>query len=309
MKSKWKILLICSYPSLEYYLKEICEKCNIDATFETYVPESPEHLLDVLPDKSKLTVFNFAFVDPELFPIEVLHNSDLYESLSGGQKVLFYLRRHNPKLPVIAITRWFSAGVEEAMAVANIPFDAYVGTSYFKSPKLNLYWWEKLLLKASNSRKSTFPNVIPVSYDKLRDVFICHASEDKKRVVNPLLRSLRAAALSYWYDEEEISWGDSIVDKINIGLKNSRYVIVILSKNSVNKNWPKRELFSALQSEISAGGKRILPIIVGDKETSASILSDLPLLSDRRYLRWENDPNKVVYELYNILGKAGHQLG
>ena len=37
-----------------------------------------------------------------------------------------------------------------------------------------------------------------------RDIFICHAREDKPNVVKPLVKAFKEANISYWYDEEGI---------------------------------------------------------------------------------------------------------
>jgi hypothetical protein len=56
----------------------------------------------------------------------------------------------------------------------------------------------------------------------VRDVFICHASENKDDVVRPLVQALSEAGVSCWYDEAEIQWGDSITPKVNEGLTSSK---------------------------------------------------------------------------------------
>jgi hypothetical protein len=119
--------------------------------------------------------------------------------------------------------------------------------------------------------------------------------------VTPLVNALKSAAISYWYDDNEITWGDKIIDKVSRGLKDARYVIVVLSHRSVQKAWPKMELATALQSEIADGRKRVLPLIVGDENVTAVILNEVPLLKDRRYLRWEGDGKHIVGELYALL--------
>ncbi|MEI4902521.1 toll/interleukin-1 receptor domain-containing protein, partial [Klebsiella pneumoniae] len=60
-----------------------------------------------------------------------------------------------------------------------------------------------------------------------RDIFICHASEDRDDVVRPLVEAFTAAGISCWYDEAEIQWGDSITQKVNEGLGASKFVVVI----------------------------------------------------------------------------------
>ena len=49
--------------------------------------------------------------------------------------------------------------------------------------------------------------------DTMRDIFICHASEDKKEVVRPIVEAFRQAGISVWFDEAEIKWGDSIAPR------------------------------------------------------------------------------------------------
>ncbi len=75
---------------------------------------------------------------------------------------------------------------------------------------------------------------------KTRDIFICHATEDKDDVVRPMAEAFSQAGISCWYDEAEIKWGDSITQKVNEGLHISRYVIVVLSSAFMAKKWPQR---------------------------------------------------------------------
>ena len=142
----------------------------------------------------------------------------------------------------------------------------------------------------------------------MRDVFLCHASEDKAAVVRPLAAALDSAGITFWYDEAEVQWGDSITGRVNEGLRQSRYVLVVLSEASVKKPWPQRELNAALNIEASTGEIRVLPLVVGDPEQRKGILETFPILNDKLFLRWESDPAPVVDALRSRLGKAesGH---
>ena len=62
------------------------------------------------------------------------------------------------------------------------------------------------------------------------DVFISHASEDKDEFVEHLADALVAADFKVWYDEFELKLGDSLRKKIDFGLANCRYGVVVLSK-------------------------------------------------------------------------------
>ncbi len=64
---------------------------------------------------------------------------------------------------------------------------------------------------------------------KTHDVFISHASEDKDDFVRPLAYALINEGLDVWYDEMTLRIGDSLRQKIDKGLANSRVGLVVLS--------------------------------------------------------------------------------
>lgn len=130
-----------------------------------------------------------------------------------------------------------------------------------------------------------------------RDVFLCHASEDKLEIVQPFVQALSDAGISYWYDEAEIIWGDSITQRVNEGLRISRYVVVVLSQSFIAKNWPQRELNAALNIEAASGNVRVLPLLIGSKGAIKRIIENYPILSDKFYLKWSDDVTKIIEAL------------
>lgn len=95
--------------------------------------------------------------------------------------------------------------------------------------------------------------------EKQWDVFICHASEDKTEVVEPLATALKDEGFAVWYDRSELTIGDSLRRKIDEGLIKSRFGIVVLSPAFFTKSWPQLELDGLAQKEID-GEKVILPV-------------------------------------------------
>jgi len=91
------------------------------------------------------------------------------------------------------------------------------------------------------------------------DLFISHASEDKDVVVRPLAQKLGEAGLNVWFDEQTLRLGDSLRRKIDEGLAESTFGVVVLSPHFFAKEWPTREL-DGLFSREEAGGKVILPV-------------------------------------------------
>ena len=77
---------------------------------------------------------------------------------------------------------------------------------------------------------------------KTHDVFISHASEDKEDIIRPLANALIKEGLSVWYDEMTLRIGDSLRQKIDKGLANSRVGLVVLSPSFIDKGWTNYEL-------------------------------------------------------------------
>ncbi len=137
---------------------------------------------------------------------------------------------------------------------------------------------------------------------EVRDVFICHAGEDKAAVVEPLIGALDAARISYWHDRAEIRWGDSLTGKVNEGLRVSRYVIVVLSPAFMGKHWPERELNAALNMEAATGEVKVLPLLVGEVN---AMLKQFPLLNDKLYLIWDGKVESIIAALQSRFGRRG----
>lgn len=91
------------------------------------------------------------------------------------------------------------------------------------------------------------------------DVFLSHASEDKAEVGAPLARKLRSWGVNVWYDDFILQIGDSLSEKIDYGLANSRKGVVVLSHNFFEKKWTKRELRGLIAREID-DQQLILPV-------------------------------------------------
>ena len=99
---------------------------------------------------------------------------------------------------------------------------------------------------------------LPVAATPEWDVFICHASEDKE-FARPLAQALQARGLRVWFDEVNLRVGDSLRRTIDSGLARSRFGVVILSPNFLQKEWPQRELDGLATQEL-AGRKVVLPV-------------------------------------------------
>jgi hypothetical protein len=109
-----------------------------------------------------------------------------------------------------------------------------------------------------------------------------------------LAEELTRTGLRVWLDQWEIRVGDSIVRKINEGISTSDYLVVVLSKASVNSPWVQEELSSGILRTIQSQGAFILPLVVEDCEIP-------PLLAHRRYADFRKDKYVGLSELLEAI--------
>lgn len=118
--------------------------------------------------------------------------------------------------------------------------------------------------------------------NKKYDIFISHASEDKDLLVRPLAMILERLSVRVWYDEFSLKLGDSLTTSIDIGLQESRFGLLVLSKSFLGKNWPDYEYRSLLTRQID-GDKVILPLWYGvtkeDVKKYSLYLADIKAVS------------------------------
>ena len=137
-----------------------------------------------------------------------------------------------------------------------------------------------------------------IELDKKYDFFISHASEDKDDIVRELAEALRNNGFKVWYDEFELKIGDSLRKKIDYGLSNANYGIVIVSPSFVKKNWTEYELNGMVAREMN-GHKVILPI--WHKITKDEVLKFSPSLADKLALNTSlHTIDDIVENLKNL---------
>ncbi len=130
------------------------------------------------------------------------------------------------------------------------------------------------------------------------DVFVCHASEDKKDFVEPMAQLLQQRGLSVWYDDFTLKVGDSLRESIDRGLNDSLYGIVVLSPNFFRKKWTKREL-GALIARENDEDKVILPIWHNISEKEVRQYS--PILAEKLAVRSDEGIEAVIRKILEVV--------
>ncbi|MEB2398324.1 MAG: toll/interleukin-1 receptor domain-containing protein [Alcaligenaceae bacterium] len=102
------------------------------------------------------------------------------------------------------------------------------------------------------------------SVPDLRDVFLCHAWDDRKGIAKELHDLLEAANVSVWFSEKDVLLGATLLREIDKGLAKSRVGIVLVTP--------------ALLRRLAGEG-------IADKELSALLARDLlvPIVHDTTY--------------------------
>jgi hypothetical protein len=102
------------------------------------------------------------------------------------------------------------------------------------------------------------------SVPDLRDVFLCHAWDDRKGIAKQLHDLLESHGVSVWFSEKDVLLGATLLREIDKGLARSRVGIVLVTP--------------ALLRRLAGEG-------IADKELSALLARDLlvPILHDTTY--------------------------
>lgn len=130
-----------------------------------------------------------------------------------------------------------------------------------------------------------------------QDFFISHASADKSTYVQPLAECLTQRRVTYWLDSYEMHWGDSLALKVNDGLRDSRHVVLCLSEEFLSRAWPETELNSAFAIKLGDVNRKVLPLILNNKE---QILTQYPLIAGLIYREYSS-PETIADELASLV--------
>ena len=111
----------------------------------------------------------------------------------------------------------------------------------------------------------------------LRDVFLCHAWDDRKGAAKELHDLLESLDVRVWFSEKDVGLGVPLLRAVDKGLANSRIGIVLVTP-ALLARLPKETIADKELSALLAGD-RLVPIV---HETTYEALRDVsPLLASR----------------------------
>ena len=118
------------------------------------------------------------------------------------------------------------------------------------------------------------------------DVFICHASADKKVFVRPLAEALCRLGVTVWYDEFSLHLGDSVSQQIDKGIAAAKFGVVVISRAFIGRPWPEHELRGLVSRDVEED-LRILPIWYG--VSKRTVMEWSPSLCDKFAIDTQRD--------------------
>lgn len=129
------------------------------------------------------------------------------------------------------------------------------------------------------------------------DFFVSHASEDSE-LAELLANELTARGHAVWIDRAELTLGDQLIRRINSGLADSRFGIVIISRAFLAKPWTDAELEALHHRAISSGQKTILPILHG--LTHQELAAQKPLLASTISAEYRDNLVEIADQISRI---------
>ena len=97
------------------------------------------------------------------------------------------------------------------------------------------------------------------------DVFISSAKKDN-HITDNIIKDLDKEGISYWIDRKQIKPVSFVMEEIQEGLQDSKYVLVCLSNNYLKSEWCKKEYETILNKEYAKKEPRKIIVLIFKRE-------------------------------------------
>lgn len=128
------------------------------------------------------------------------------------------------------------------------------------------------------------------SVPDLRDIFLCHAWDDRKGAAKELHDLLESRGVSVWFSEKDVVLGTSLLREIDKGLAKSRVGIVLVTPALLSR--VRAEGIADKELSVLLARDLLVPIVHGTTYDALREVS--PLLGSRSGLSTEEDSMTTV---------------
>jgi len=129
-----------------------------------------------------------------------------------------------------------------------------------------------------------------------REIFLSHSHHDRKFAAR-IAEMLRQHGVPVWYSPSNIVGAQQWQDEIGTALNRCDWFLLVLSPNSIESMWVKREVSFALQQERMS--ERIIPLLYQDCEI-AKLSWVLPGLQYVDYQRSFDDGCRALLRVWGL---------
>jgi hypothetical protein len=130
--------------------------------------------------------------------------------------------------------------------------------------------------------------------DERPTCFLSHASVDK-HLVRQVAVTLHSLGIDTWFDERQMRAGDPVVGKIQEGLESAKWIVLFLSRRSLDSPWLNAELEAALHAQIASRKyEAIIPVLLDPCEVP-------PHLRNYKQIEAGTDVPRIAEEIRRAL--------
>jgi hypothetical protein len=137
-------------------------------------------------------------------------------------------------------------------------------------------------------------------------VFVSYPSS-MSWIIHQIFNHLPSEAVEGWIDDQKISFGSSIEEKVTESIENADYIVSFLNEEALNSKWVQKELELAFKREDVLGRRFVLPVLLDHfpKESLPARLQD-----SRRFLTYQGGgyirsiaafANELTDELFRLV--------
>lgn len=130
------------------------------------------------------------------------------------------------------------------------------------------------------------------SLPDLRDIFLCHAWDDRKGPAKELHNILESLSVTVWFSEKDVVLGSSLLREIDKGLASSRVGLVLVTPAFLSR--VKAE--GIAEKELSALLARDLLVPIVHETTYEALREVSPLLGSRSGLSTAEESMAAIAE-------------
>ncbi|MBI9013211.1 MAG: toll/interleukin-1 receptor domain-containing protein [Clostridiales bacterium] len=195
------------------------------------------------------------------------------------------------------------------------------GYNSSNNPSTSSYISSNRTSKVSNSKPSWSPTGSSVVYTRAevrtltpvrkniekrttlpdpRDIFLCHAWDDRGKIAKDLYEQLVSEGVSVWFSENDVPLGSSLLREIDKGLAKSRIGIVLVTPAFLNRIRGE----GIADKELSVLLSRDLLVPIVHNTTYDELRNVSPMLASKSGLSTDDDSLEIVAtkltELVNI---------